>query len=188
MKKNISLLFYILCTCFYTNLLNAQLPVDHDLNVTINKDNPIACFALNGTSNMFVGVVDKDFLRMEKILVLEDGEITLDVNLLNSNEDLEFKLTNAANTNEYFKLLLNNNTLQLLENYNGQSHSYNLGNYQVGNSLRIIRCSDKIIYRINGNTVHIRSLVDNNFEMYGEVSVHNTAGVDFEATVTFHPL
>lgn len=181
-------LFIIILSCLWQSELFAQLPVAHDLRVIINNNSPSTRFALHGTSSMFVGSVDYNFLRMKSIQSLEDGEITFQIVAINANEDLEFRLVNAANTAEHFTLKISNQTLTLTENYAGQSRTTDIGIYQEGDLFHIIRCDNKILYTINGNIIHVTALNDNNFEMYGEVDVHGTTGVDFEALVTFHLL
>lgn len=188
--KRIGMGFILLLTI---NVWMAQLPVDHKLNVQFVKPADES-FEVQHISCMYAGLIEKDFLQMERIFDYQDGEIVFEISSFNvdnpgiNNEDIFVGLTNEDNPNEYFRFHLINNTLILEDFYNNVTRAISLQSYQNGDEIRVVRCQQKILYYINDYLIDVVHLLNNDFEMFGEVDVQTTSSVPFNAYIEFHPL
>jgi hypothetical protein len=163
MKKSYSI---IICTIF--PLLGWS---QHNLKTILNKAGTVASTQVaSGVSQMYEGTISNDFIRFRKLAALKDGEIKYVVTKKITGENILVKLRADTATVQTFQFKLDNGNLFM--EYPGKLA--NVGTYKDGDDLKIVRCKTGILFYRNGLLIDAYTLPNNNFVMYGEVSLNNT--------------
>ena len=154
----------------------------HNLTSVLNKTGTVASTQVSaGVSQMYEGTISNNFMRFRKLPVLKDGEIKYVVTQKIVNENIIVKLRADTALVQTFQLTLNNGTLTM--EYPGKI--LNVGTYKNGDFVKIVRCKNAILFYKNNNLIEGYTLPNNNFVMYGEVSLTNTQAS--KANISFTP-
>ena len=143
----------------------------HNLITILNKTGAVAYTQVSaGVSQMYEGTISSDYMRFRNLPVLKDGEIKYAVTQKITGENIIVKLNADTATVQTFRFTLNNGSL--IMEYPGKIAT--VGTYQNGDFVKIVRCKNGILFYKNNNLIDGYTLPNNNFVMYGEVSLINT--------------
>ncbi len=143
----------------------------HNIKSTLNKSGSVANTQVSsGVSQMYEGTISNDYIRFRKLPALKDGEIKYVVTQKIINENILVKLRADTATVQTFQFKLDNGNL-IIE-YPGKIA--NVGTYVNGDDVKIVRCKTGILFYKNNMLIDYYTLLNNNFVMYGEVSLNNT--------------
>lgn len=174
--KKISITLLLIYTVFSSVLSQ------HNLISALNKTGNTASIKVsNGVSQMYEGTISNNYIRFRKLPALKDGEIKYLINQKTAGENIIVKLKADTATVQTFQFKLDNGNL--IMEYPGKS--LNVGTYQNGDFIKIVRCKTGILFYKNNLLIDGYMLPNNNFIMYGEVSL-NTANISL-ANISFTP-
>lgn len=163
-------------------MVNMTAFAQHKLITILNKTGSVANTQVStGVSQMYEGTISNDYIRFRKLAVLIDGEIKYAVTQKIAGENILVKLRADTATVQTFQFTLNNGTLTM--EYPGKIA--NVGTYQNGDFVKIVRCKNGILFYKNNNLIDAYTLPNNNFVMYGEVSLNSTQSS--RANISFTP-
>ncbi len=175
MKRYKSIFIFMLFTPVF---IHAQ----HGVKTTLNKTGTVANTSVSsGVSQMYEGTISNDYIRFRKLSVLKDGEIKYVITQKTVGENILVKLKADTATVQVFQFTLNNGSLVM--EYPGKTLT--VGTYKNADFVKIVRCKNGILFYKNNNLIDTYTLPNNNFVMYGEVSLSNTQAT--LADISFSP-
>ena len=154
----------------------------HNLKTVLTKVGTVANTQVSaGVSQMYEGTISNDFIRFRKLAALKDGEIKYAITQKITGESIFVKLRADTATVQTFQFKLDNGTL--IMEYPGKVVT--VGTYQNGDFVKIVRCKTGILFYKNSILIDGYTLPNNNFVMYGEVSLNSTQSS--KANISFTP-
>jgi hypothetical protein len=149
----------------------------HDIKALFyNPDN----LSVLANSCMYEGEIEKNTMRFRTIPSAADGEIVWKVTNFKLADSITYSLRNTT-ANFPYSIVLANGKIQVREVIN-----LNKGNFVTGDSFKIVRCKNSILYFHNGVIIHTVQLANNTFPMIGEVVV--SKATDTGSELSFHAL